>query len=260
MSEIENPLVDWVVENSVGRLTLNRPPVNALNAELIAAIDAAITEASDDAVRAVVITGNRHFAAGADITRFVDAFEGDGAEPQASGLADVVRRLEQLDKPVIAAIPGYALGGGLELAMGADFRYLADDAKVGQPEILLGIIPGAGGTQRLQRLIGFQAAKELNMSGRHVAADEALSLGIADKVVPGDDLLATAMADAAQWAQGPTKAYGAVKRAMGEGYGRSIDDAMDVERAQFNDLFATADARTGILAFVNKEKPTFTGE
>lgn len=259
MSEVENPLVEWVVENAVGRITLNRPPVNALNGELIAAIDDAIELAADDGVRAVVITGNRHFAAGADITRFVDAFDGDGAEPQASGLADVVRRLEQLDKPVIAAIPGYALGGGLELAMGADFRYLADDAKVGQPEILLGIIPGAGGTQRLQRLIGYQAAKELNMSGRHVAADEALALGIADKVVAPADLVDTATADAVRWAEGPTKAYGAVKRAMGEGYGRSIDDALDIERDQFNGLFATDDARTGILAFVNKEKPTFTG-
>lgn len=209
------PLVLWSVEGAVGRITLNRPPVNALNAELIAAIDSAIDEASDDSIRAVVITGNRHFAAGADITRFLDSFESDDAEPQASGLSDVVGRLERLEKPVIAAIPGYALGGGLELAMGADFRYLADDAKVGQPEIMLGIIPGAGGTQRLQRLIGFQAAKELNMSGRHIAADEALTLGLADKVVSADDLVETAMTDAARWAEGPTKGYAAVKTAMG---------------------------------------------
>jgi enoyl-CoA hydratase/carnithine racemase len=253
-------LVEYAVDGAVAVITLNRPPVNALNGELIADIDAAITAAADDAVRAVVITGNRHFAAGADIKRFVDAFGGDGAEPQASGLADTVRRLEKLDKPVIAAIPGYALGGGLELAMGADFRYLADDAKVGQPEILLGIIPGAGGTQRLQRLIGYQKAKELNMSGRHVDAGEALALGIADKVVPATDLLDVAEADAAQWAAGPTKAYGAVKQAMGGGFGRPIDEAMAVESDAFNGCFATEDAKTGILAFVNKEKPEFTGK
>ncbi len=252
-------LVDYTVEGAVARITLNRPPVNALNAALIADIDAAISLAADDAIRAVVITGTKHFAAGADIKRFVDAFDSAGDEPMASGLGDVVRRLEQLDKPTIAAVSGYALGGGLELAMGADFRYLADDAKVGQPEILLGIIPGAGGTQRLPRLIGYQAAKHLNMSGRHVGAAEALELGIADKVVPADELVAVAMADAAEWAKGPTKGYAAVKRAMGEGYGRPIDDAMDAEREAFNWVFKTDDAKAGILAFVNKEQADFSG-
>ena len=226
---------------------------------MIADIDAVLADAEDPAIRAVVVTGNRHFAAGADIKRFVDAFDSDEGEPQASGLADVVRRLERLDKITIAAIPGYALGGGLELAMGADFRYLADDAKVGQPEILLGIIPGAGGTQRLQRLIGYQAAKELNLSGRQVGAEEALALGLADKVVPADQLIAVATEDAARWASGPTKAQGAVKRAMGEGHGLPIDQAMAVERTEFDRVFGTEDARTGILAFVAKEQPEFSG-
>jgi enoyl-CoA hydratase/carnithine racemase len=253
-------LAEYTVEGAVARITLNRPPVNALNGELIGDIDAAITRAEDDAVRAVVIHGGKHFAAGADIKRFVDAFEGDGAaEPQASGLAAVVRHLEHLDKPVIAAITGYALGGGLELAMGADFRFMADDAKVGQPEILLGIIPGAGGTQRLQRLIGFQKAKELNMSGRHVPADEALALGIVDRVHPAADVVSAAMEHAGVFATGPTKAYAAVKRAMGDGYGRPIDEAMEAERDAFNACFATEDAKTGILAFIAKEQPTFVG-
>jgi enoyl-CoA hydratase/carnithine racemase len=252
-------LVEYDVEGPVARITLNRPPVNALNAELIADIEEAIGMAEDDAIRAVVITGHIHFAAGADIKRFVDSFEAEGSEPQASGLSALVRRIERLDKPTIAAIPGYALGGGLELAMGADFRYMAEDAKVGQPEILLGIIPGAGGTQRLQRLIGYQAAKHLNMSGRHVPADEALSLGLADKVVASSELIGTAMADAGVWANGPTKAYAAVKRAMGEGFGRPIDAAMEMEREAFNWVFTTEDAKTGILAFVDKEKPDFSG-
>jgi len=252
-------LVEYAVEGHVVRITLNRPPVNALNGELIADIDEALGMAEDDSIRAVVITGHIHFAAGADIKRFVDSFETEGSEPQASGLGAVVRRLERLDKPTIAAIPGYALGGGLELAMGADFRYMAEDAKVGQPEILLGIIPGAGGTQRLQRLIGYRAAKRLNMSGRHVPAEEALALGVADKVVSASDLVSTAMADAAEWAKGPTKAYAAVKRAMGEGFGRPIDAALEMEREAFNWVFSTEDAKTGILAFVEKQTPDFTG-
>jgi enoyl-CoA hydratase/carnithine racemase len=252
-------LVDYAVEGAVARITLNRPPVNALNADLIGDIDSAVAMAEDDAIRAVVVTGTKHFAAGADIKRFVDAFDSAGSEPMASGLGVVVRRLELLQKPTIAAIQGYALGGGLELAMGADFRYLAVDAKVGQPEILLGIIPGAGGTQRLPRLIGYQAAKHLNMSGRHVGAEEAVALGIGDKVVSADELVETAMADAAQWAKGPTKGYAAVKRAMGDGYGQPIYDALDFERDAFNWVFGTADAKKGILAFVNKEQADFDG-
>ena len=143
--------------------------------------------------------------------------------------------------------------------MGADFRFMAEDAKVGQPEILLGIIPGAGGTQRLQRLIGYQKAKELNMSGRHVGADEALALGIVDQVHPADDVVGAAMAYAAQFSKGPTKAYAAVKLAMGEGFARPIDEAMAIERDAFNGCFATEDAKTGIMAFIAKEAPSFIG-
>ena len=252
-------LVEYAVEGAVALITLNRPPVNALNVALVDDIEEAISLASDSAIRAVVITGNRHFAAGADINRFVDAFESDADEPLASGLGGTVRRLELLAKPTIAAIPGYALGGGLELAMGADFRYMAEDAKVGQPEILLGIIPGAGGTQRLPRLVGYQRAKELNMSGRHVPADEALAIGLADRVVPGDELVSTAMTDATEWASGPTLGYTAAKQAMGDGWGRPIEDGLAIERQQFNEVFKTADAKAGILAFIEKETPDFGG-
>ncbi|MDX2343411.1 MAG: enoyl-CoA hydratase-related protein, partial [Acidimicrobiia bacterium] len=216
--------------------------------------------AEDPTIRAVVINGTKHFAAGADITRFVDAFDSEDSEPQASGLGAVILRLEALQKPTIAAISGYALGGGLELAMGADFRYLAADAKVGQPEILLGIIPGAGGTQRLARIVGFQAAKALNFSGRHMEAAEAESIGLADKVVEPADLISTTLADAAVMAAGPTRAYWAVKKAMGDGYGLALESALGVERDAFEEVFTTADAKTGILAFVNKEKPDFSGE
>ena len=169
-------LVEYAVEGAVALITLDRPPVNALNGELIADIDHALSAAENPAIRAVVIAGKKHFAAGADIKRFADALETESPEPQASDLGSLVKRLEDLEKPTIAAISGYALGGGLELAMGADFRYMASDAKVGQPEILLGIIPGAGGTQRLMRLVGFQVAKEMIMSGRQVPAHRSPAL------------------------------------------------------------------------------------
>jgi enoyl-CoA hydratase/carnithine racemase len=252
-------LVEYTTEGAVGLLALNRPPVNALNAELADDIAAALTLAADPAVRALVITGGKHFAAGADISRFKTSFDSDEDQEQASELISAIWQLENLAKPTIAAISGYALGGGLELSMAADFRYMAEDAKVGQPEIMLGIIPGAGGTQRLPRIVGFQRAKEMNLSGRHVPAAEALEMGLADKVVPVDDLVAVAMADAAEWAKGPTLGYSAVKSAMTQGWGRPIDEALAVERRVFNQVFRTADAKAGIAAFLAKEKPEFEG-
>ena len=253
-------LVEYSTEGAVGLLELNRPPVNALNSELALDISAALAEAADPAIRALVIAGRgKHFAAGADISRFVDTFESGGDQEVASELFDTIIELEELAKPTIAAITGAALGGGLELAMGADFRYMADSARVGQPEILLGIIPGAGGTQRLPRIVGYQRAKEMNLSGRHVLAAEALEMGLADKVVPADELMATAMEDAAKWAKGPTLGYAAAKRAMNRGWGRPIAEALAVEREVFNDVFRTEDAKTGVLAFLNKEQAEFQG-
>ena len=255
-------LVRYETQGAVALITLDRPPVNAISEELVADLDDAVSQAGDKAVRAMVITGSPNFAAGADITGFQDAFDA-GEAGEAHGLAarlgGVVRRLEMLAKPVIAAVHGVALGGGLELAMGADFMYLADDARVGQPEIKLGIIPGAGGTQRLPRLVGFARAKELNYSGRFVEAAEALEIGLASKVVPAGDLAAVAMADAAEWASGPTVAIGAAKRAMNEGFGRPIDDAMAAEAEAFADCFVTADAREGVAAFLEKRSPDFVG-
>jgi enoyl-CoA hydratase len=252
-------LVDYSVQGEVAVITLTRPPVNALNPALIADIDAAVAMAEDHAIRAVVITGSPHFAAGADITGFQASFESDSRERQASGLSEAVHRLENLPKPTIAAVSGFALGGGLELAMGADFRYLAEGARVGQPEILLGIIPGAGGTQRLARIVGPQRCKELCMTGRHVEADEALSIGLADKVVADDDLLAVAMEDAASYASGPTVAYAAVKRAVSRGFDRALDEGLTIEAEQFARVFATDDARIGVKAFLDKVKPEFKG-
>ncbi len=252
-------LVEYTQDAGVATITLNRAPVNALNPLLIADIDEAIGLAENREVRAVVIAGSPHFAAGADIGGFQKSFEAGDKDRQASGLTEVVARLSNLEKPTIAAVSGFALGGGLELAMGADFRYLAEGAKVGQPEVLLGIIPGAGGTQRLSRLVGPQKCMELCMTGRHVKADEALRIGIADKVLPDDELLGTALADAQAFAQGPTQAYAAIKRAVSRGFDRSLEEGLAIEAEQFATVFGTADARIGVAAFLAKERPEFTG-
>ena len=155
----------------------------------------------------------------------------------ASSLVEAVWVLDRLEKPTIAAIHGYALGGGLELAMGADFRFLADDARVGQPEIKLGLIPGAGGTQRLQRLVGFQKAKEIVYTGRQVGAEEALAIGLADRVVSSDSLLEEAMKAAAEWAMGPTRALTAAKQALAEGHNRPLPGGNGDRSPGFPDEF-----------------------
>ena len=252
--------VEYNVSESVARITLNRPPVNALNAELIADIGTALEKAAGPDVRAVVLTGSPHFAAGADITGFQAAFDGDGEANLAGDLSAVVNDLEDLEKPTIAAVHGFALGGGLELAMGADFRYLADDARIGQPEILLGIIPGAGGTQRLPRLVGYQRALEMCLTGRQLGAEEAATCGLADKVLAADQLIETSMTDAIRFAAGPTAAYAAVKRAVAGGLGEPLERGLErsTGRRQYEQRLQSH--RAGVAAFLAKEKPGFTGQ
>lgn len=252
-------LVDYSLDGAVAVITLNRPPVNALSAELRDELMDAAQRASDPAVRAVVVTGSPHFAAGADIKAFKAAMDaGEGPDPE-NRVGRYARAIELLEKPVIAAVRGYALGGGLELAMACDLRFMADDAKVGQPEILLGILPGAGGTQRLARIVGFQRALELCLSGRHIDAHEAHAIGLADLVLPGDELLDTTMARAREFAAGPTRAYAAVKHAVRGGFGLPLEDALAVEREAFNGVFSTDDAKEGVAAFVEKRQADFQG-
>jgi enoyl-CoA hydratase/carnithine racemase len=252
-------LVDFSVDGAVALVRLNRPPVNALSEELSTDLAEAFAQCEDDSIRAVVVTGQPHFAAGADIKGFQAAYDSGGEEKLASTLVDTVWKLEGLAKPTIAAIHGYALGGGLELAMGCDFRYLAEDAQVGQPEIKLGIIPGAGGTQRLPRIVGYQKAKEIVYSGRFVGAAEALDIGLADAVHPADDLLDRALEAAAEWAKGPTKAIAAAKRAINDGWGHVMGQAMQVEASNFQDSFGTEDAKEGVAAFIGKRDANFQG-
>jgi enoyl-CoA hydratase len=252
-------LVDYTVEKKVALIVLNRPPVNALSAELTADLAAAFEAAGDPSVRAVVVTGEPHFAAGADIKGFQQAYDSGTDDTLAADLGRTVRLLEELPKPTIAAVRGFALGGGLELAMGADFRFFADDARVGQPEILLGLLPGAGGTQRLPRLVGYQRAKEIIFSGRHLGAEEAHDIGLADKVIPAAQLLEAAMAEAGRWAGGPTIALGAAKQALNDALRLPIEQGLAVEADAFRRCFKTADAREGVAAFVEKREASFGG-
>jgi enoyl-CoA hydratase/carnithine racemase len=219
----------------------------------------AFASCADPVIRAMVVTGKPHFAAGADIKGFKETLDSGSREATANILAESIVVLESLEKPTIAAVHGFALGGGCELSMGCDFRYVSEDARIGQPETQLGLIPGAGGTQRLPRLVGFQRAKELVFTGRHVAAEEALSIGYADKVAPTDELLDLALADAAVWASKATVALAAAKKAMAAGRGVPLERALALEREGFQRSFASEDAREGVDAFVEKREPRFTG-
>jgi enoyl-CoA hydratase/carnithine racemase len=255
-------LVQVETDQAVATIRLNRPPMNALSAALQADLAHAVEQVeADRAVRAVVIYGgDRVFAAGADIKELsrADYVQISGQIARLQGVLDAVAAIS---KPVIAAINGYALGGGLELALCADFRVLGEGAKVGQPEILLGLIPGAGGTQRLPRLIGPARAKDLVFSGRFVGAAEALSLGLADKVV-GDDLVyRTACELAASYADGPAVAIAAAKRAIDLGLGTDLRSGLEYERLCFAALFGTEDARTGMRSFLENGpgKASFAG-
>lgn len=252
--------VEVTRDGPVALVRLNRPPVNALSEQLARELDGAFSECAAPDIRAVVVTGQPHFAAGADIKGFKETFDSGGQEVTASTLLDSISRLESLEKPTIAAVHGYALGGGCELSLGCDFRYMAEDAKIGQPEILLGLIPGAGGTQRLQRLVGFQTAKEMVYTGRQVGAEEAKAIGYADKVLPADEVLDAALEDAAGWASKATLAIAAAKKALAAGRGVPLDEALAIEQVGFQASFGTEDAREGVNAFIEKREPDFKGE
>jgi enoyl-CoA hydratase/carnithine racemase len=244
----------------VGIIRLDRPKLNALNVQVQRELhEAADQVAADEAIGAVVIWGGeRVFAAGADIKEMQQMSYADMAR-HSGRLQDAFKALAAIPKPVVAAVTGYALGGGCELALTADFRVAAEDAVLGQPEILLGVIPGAGGTQRLPRLIGPSRAKDLIFSGRQVGAAEALAIGLVDRVVPAADVYKTAVEWAASFAEGPALALRAAKEAVNRGLEVDLDTGLEIERLQFSGTFATEDRTEGMRAFVAKEKPGFTG-
>ncbi len=250
------------VDGAIGTIRLDRPKMNAINAQLRAELQEAAVEARDRAdVRAVVLYGGeRVFAAGADIKEMESLSYADMLA-WGQGLQEALRVVAKLPKPVVAAVTGYALGGGFELALTADFRVVGERAKVGVPEITLGVIPGAGGTQRLPRLVGPAKAKELIFTGRHVAADEALALGIADRVVPDGEVYEQALELARQFAAGPAVALRAAKQAVDDGLELDLDSALRLESSLFAALFATEDQKTGMASFVENGpgKATFAG-
>jgi enoyl-CoA hydratase/carnithine racemase len=247
-------------DGAVGVIRLDRPKMNALNVQVQRELHEAADQVSaDDSIRAVVIWGGeRVFAAGADIKEMEAMTYSDMAR-HSGRLQSAFKALAAIPKPVIAAVTGYALGGGCELALTADFRVAADDAKLGQPEILLGVIPGAGGTQRLPRLVGPSRAKDLIFSGRQVDAAEALAIGLVDRVVPADEVYKTAVEWAASFAGGPALALKAAKEAVDRGLEVDLDTGLEIERLQFSGTFATEDRAEGMRAFVAKEKPNFSG-
>jgi enoyl-CoA hydratase/carnithine racemase len=255
-------LVRLEIDGAVGVIRLDRPPVNAINTGIHRDLLAVAEQvASDPAIRAVVLYGGeRVFAAGADIKEMV------GMTPHqitalGGTLNAAVTAVARLTQPVIAAITGYALGGGLELALAADFRIVADNARVGLPEITLGVIPGAGGTQRLARLIGPTKAKELIFTGRPIGAQEAVALGLASRAVPADQVLSEALAMATALAAGPTAALAAAKRAIDDGLDGPLSAGLELEGEKFAELFGTEDARNGMTSYIERGpgKATFVG-
>jgi enoyl-CoA hydratase len=249
-------------DQGIATIRLDRPKMNALNAQVQDQIAAAALEVdADPDVRAVVLYGGEKvFAAGADIKEMAEAsfaqVAADSRRLQAAFTA-----VARVGKPVAAAITGYALGGGLELALCADFRVAGEGARLGQPEILLGIIPGAGGTQRLPRLIGPARAKDIVFTGRFVGAEEALQIGLVDKVVPDDQVYRVARDLVAQYANGPAVALRAAKQAIDAGLEVDLDTGLEIERLNFAALFATEDQRTGMRSFIENGpgKATFAG-
>jgi enoyl-CoA hydratase/carnithine racemase len=250
------------VEDGVGTIRLDRPKMNAIDEQLHFEVRAAAMEASKRAeVRAVVLYGGeRVFAAGADI-KAMSQLDDTAMVAWGRELTNSFTAVARIPKPVIAAITGYALGGGYELALCADFRVLGASAKIGQPEIQLGIIPGAGGTQRLARLVGPAKAKDLIFTGRHVGAEEALEIGMADAVVPDDEVYATAVAMARKFAAGPPLALAAAKQAIDEGLELPIEQGLALESRLFAELFGSEDQKGGMSSFLENGpgKARFTG-
>lgn len=259
MTKIGSRYVTVSVDGAVGVLTLNRPDVlNALNRELMQELVAELERMDrDDAVKVLVITGNdKAFAAGADIREMAD-------ESAVSLLLkrqfDVWDRIGGIAKPIIAAVSGYVLGGGCELMMNCDLVVASDTARFGQPEIRIGVMPGAGGTQRLTRAVGQRKAMELLLTGDAMPAEEALRCGLINKVAPVELYLEEALKLARRIANQPPLAVALIKQAVRKAQDLSLAEGLDFERQYFHLLFASEDQKEGMLAFQEKRSPQFKG-
>jgi enoyl-CoA hydratase len=245
-------------DDGVAVLRLDRPKVNALSKALLAQIRDAADALTADPPGAVVITGGDRFSAGAEISEF----DGPNEAREIGGLfRDALGAVAAIPRFTIAAVSRVALGGGCELALCCDWRIAGDNAVLGQPEVLLGIIPGGGGTQRLPRLVGVAKAKEIMITGRQVKADEALRIGLVDEVVPAADVLDRALAKAAEVAKGAVLAHAYIKAAVDEGTETTLAWGIDREQLYFTDVFDTEDARTGVRSVLEHGpgKATFAG-
>jgi len=246
-------------DDGVAVITLDRPKMNAMSRDLLTELRDTAQSLIDEPPGAVVVYGGeRIFAAGAEISEFGGPDEGR----QIGGLfRDALGAVAGIPRFVVAAITGYALGGGCELALACDWRIAADDARLGQPEILLGIIPGGGGTQRLPRLVGAARAKEIMLTGRQVPADEALRIGLVDELAPKAEVLDRALAKAAELAKGAVVAQGYIKTAVDEGIETTLAWGLDREGDLFEQVFATDDSQIGVQSFLEHGpgKATFTG-
>ncbi|GAA1997873.1 MULTISPECIES: enoyl-CoA hydratase/isomerase family protein [Nocardioides] len=246
-------LVRLEVADGVGTIRLDRPKMNAISVQVQEEIRAAAAEATDrDDVRAVVVYGGeRVFAAGNDVKEMADMSHVDMVK-RSGPLQSAVTAVARIPKPVVAAVTGYALGGGCELALAADVRFAADDAVLGQPEVLLGIIPGAGGTQRLSRLVGPSRAKDIIFTGRFVRAEEALAIGLVDRLYPAASVYEEAVAWARQFSTAAAYAVRAAKECVDRGLETDLETGLEIERQQFAALFATRDREIGMTSFVEQ--------
>jgi enoyl-CoA hydratase len=245
--------------NGVAVVTLNNPKVNALSQALLAELRAAAEDLVTDPPGAIVITGGeRIFAAGADISEFGDA---DRGRQITAGFHAALNMVAKIPRFVIAAVSGYALGGGCELALACDYRIVGERAVFGQPEVLLGLLPGGGGSQRLPRLIGPSKAKEIMITGRQVKAEEALRIGLADELVSSETLHERAFALAGEIAGGALQAHAMIKRAVDAGLDEPLTDALKLERDLFEAVFNTCDSQVGVTSFLEHGpgKAEFTG-
>lgn len=257
------PLVILEKENGIGTLTINNPPANALSAGVLTELTGALRElAADDSVRVMVIQSRspKFFVAGADIKEFTQLRDAREAEALARRGQEITMEIVRLPKPVIAAIGGFALGGGCELAMACDIRVASPEAKFGQPEINLGIIPGYGGTQRLARLIGESRAKLLNFTGDNIAGEEAYRLGLVDVPAPTGEANQSARALAEKIAAKPPVALKLIKRAVHEGLQGPLEQGLALEARLFGEVFVTDDAGEGVAAFLEKRTARWKGK
>jgi enoyl-CoA hydratase len=244
--------------DGVALVRLDRPKANALSAAVLGQLEAAATELRDDPPGAVVLWGGRRiFAAGADIVELEEI----GAAAVGANFAAALGALASIPRATIAAVNGFALGGGLELALAFDFRVCSEDARFGLPEVLLGVIPGGGGTQRLPRLVGSSRAKEMIMTGRQVRAEEAQAIGLVNRVAAPDYALEAALTWAAEFAAGPVLAHGFAKGAVDRGLEGSLADGLAIEQEAFTAAGGTEDAALGIRSFQENGpgKATFVG-